>query len=172
MRRYDAPWGRLTIVVTTVVVILCAVVAAGTWFRARGPARWYGALPVAILAGTALFAVRGYVLTRDAILVRRPLWTTRLPLKDLQSAKFEAGAMRGSIRTFGNGGLFAFTGHFRSRTLGRYRAYVTDLQRTVVLRFPSSTVVLSPSMPEEFVEALRSIERFQREGAHPRPVGG
>jgi hypothetical protein len=85
---------------------------------------------------TASFrTVRGYTVTSDTILVQRLFWTTRLPLAGLQSARFEPEAMRWSIRTFGNGGLFSFTGCFRNKLLGAYRAFVTDPRRAVVLRY-------------------------------------
>ncbi len=63
-------------------------------------------------------------------------------------------ALRGSIRLFGNGGMFSFTGLFRSPKLGRYRAYVTDPARTVTLRFADRVVVVSPSDPAAFVRDL------------------
>lgn len=108
-----------------------------------------------MLCGSALFTVRGYSVTPDAILIHRLLWTTRLSLAGLHSAQVEPDAMRRSLRLFGNGGLFSFTGFFRSKALGVYRAFVTDPHRTVVLHFPTRTVVLSPSAPEEFVHDLR-----------------
>jgi hypothetical protein len=94
------------------------------------------------------------------VVVHRPLWNTRLPLIGLTEARFEPRAMHGSIRTFGNGGLFAFVGFYRNRTLGNYRAYVTDPARTVVLRFIDRTTVLSPDLPEEFVRELRASRRL------------
>lgn len=109
---------------------------------------------MAIFVGSAVFAIRGYTVTVDAILVHRLFWTTRLPLAGLASAKVEPDAMRGSIRTFGNGGVFSFTGFYYRRALGNYRAFVTDPHRTVVLRFPKRTVVLSPVAPEEFVHEI------------------
>lgn len=35
-------------------------------------------------------------------------------------------------RTCGNGGLFSFTGFYWSKQIGRYKACVNDLSRTVV----------------------------------------
>jgi hypothetical protein len=58
------------------------------------------------------------------------------------------------MRTFGNGGFFSFTGHFRSKELGSYRAFMTDRRRAVVLRFPSSVIVISPERPEDFVNTI------------------
>lgn len=115
---------------------------------------WIALLPLAIIAGGALFTIRGYTVTPDAVWVHRLFWKTRLSLTGLQSARFEPDAMSGSIRIFGNGGLFSFSGFFRNKTLGTYRAIVTDPHLTVVLRFSSRTMVVSPSTPEDFVHEI------------------
>ncbi len=52
------------------------------------------------------------------------------------------------------GGLFSFTGSFRNKALGAYRAFVTDPHRTVVLRFPKRTVIVSPDSPEAFLHEI------------------
>ncbi len=57
-------------------------------------------------------------------------------------------------RLCGNGGLFSFTGLCRNQALGSYRAFVTDETRTVVLRFPNRTAVVSPADPGKFAESL------------------
>ena len=72
----------------------------------------------------------------------------------LQSADLQPGALRGSLRLFGNGVLFSFTGLFWNRTLGKYRAFLTDPKRAVVLRLPPRTVVVSPDRPEQFVAEI------------------
>lgn len=118
---------------------------------------WAAWLPAAIVMGAALFVVRGYRVTPDAIVVRRLLWANRLPLTDLQSARHEPDAMRRSIRLFGNGGLFSFTGLFRNSALGNYRAFVTDPRLAVVLRYERRTVVISPGAPEEFVRRVMAV---------------
>jgi len=112
-------------------------------------------LLVAIPPISALFIVRGYRITPDAILVLRPGWVSRLPRAALASASFEPGVMRRSLRLCGNGGFFSFTGFYWNRELGRHRVFVTDGQRTVVLRYANRTVVVSPDRPEEFVRELR-----------------
>lgn len=62
--------------------------------------------------------------------------------------------MRGSRRICGNGGMFSITGWYRNRALGTYRAFVTNLKDTVVLRFPARTIVISPENPERFVAEI------------------
>jgi hypothetical protein len=152
MTEYKAHWSKSLVVVSLLATAMCLGAAYLVASQAgRGAASWTASLPLAILIGSALFTIRGYAVGPDAILVHRLLWTTRLPLAGLQSAKFDPDAMRRSIRTFGNGGFFSFTGFFRNKALGGYRAFVTDQNRTVVLRFSGRTVVLSPAEAEAFV---------------------
>jgi hypothetical protein len=66
--------------------------------------------------------------------------------------------MKGSIRLFGNGGLFSFTGLYRNKKLGNYRAFVNDWHKCVILRFAKRTIVVSPNDPDGFVAVVE--ERF------------
>jgi len=143
---YKAPWGKtLCWMSAFTVVIISAVVVP---LLLKNPVGWLVAL---ILPAAALFIVRSYAIEPNVLAIRRLLWTTRLPLAGLQSAEVSPNVMRGSLRLFGNGGMFSITGLFRNRALGNYRAFVTDLTKTVVLRFPNRTVVISPENPERFV---------------------
>ena len=152
MKKYTAPWSTSLVIMSSVSTLICLGIAIGVAWSGRP---WMALLPLAIVVGGILFTIRGYTVTPDALIVHRMFWTTRLPLAGLHSAQVEPEAMRWSIRTFGNGGLFAFTGWFRNTTLGAYRAFVTDPRRTVVLSFTGRTVVVSPSTPEEFVRDVR-----------------
>lgn len=109
-----------------------------------------------IVLGCLPFMIRGYAITDDAILIRRLFWTTRLDRSGLKSAEAVPKAMAKSLRTCGNGGGFSFTGWYWNKALGFYRAYVTDLNRTVVLRFVTRTVVISPDDPEGFANELNA----------------
>jgi hypothetical protein len=151
VKNYTAPWSTSLIIISSLATLICVGVAVSLIASGR---LWVGLLPLAIVCGGLLFTIRGYTVTPDAILVHRLLWTSRIPLAGLHSAQVEPDAMRRSIRAFGNGGLFSFSGSFRSTALGAYRAFVTDPHRTVVLHFPTRTVVVSPSAPEEFVHDI------------------
>lgn len=151
MKTYQAPWSTSLVVVSVLTTALLGPVGVLTGWIGHPVA---SVLCAVILLGSAAFTIRGYAVTREAILVRRLFWSTRLPLAGLQSAEADPEAMRASIRLFGNGGLFSFTGLFRNRALGNYRAYVTDPRRAVILRFAQRTVVLSPADPQEFVRDL------------------
>ena len=116
-------------------------------------------MPLTLVAWAACFAIRGYSITPEEIVIHRLLWDTRLSRAGLQAAEYRPGAMKGSIRTFGNGGLFSFSGYYRNGLLGPYRAYVTEWSKTVILRYPTRTVMVSPSEPEAFAEMLAGDSR-------------
>ena len=114
------------------------------------------ALPPVILLAAVPFVVRDYALSDGTLQVRRLFWTTRVALGELHEAAIDPQAVASSIRLFGNGGLFSFSGWFRNAKLGRYPAFVTDWQRAVVLRGAACTVVLSPADPAGFVRDLQA----------------
>jgi hypothetical protein len=157
---FGAPWGRVIKLATGAAVLVMATVIvvpllalsskpAPLWVRWSAPA-----LVLGIFGVTGLFAVRGFELHGRELRVQRAFWQTRIPLHDLREAYADPTAMRGSLRTFGNGGFLALTGWFRNKRLGNYRAFVTDPGRCVVLRFKQRTFVVSPDDPAAFVSAL------------------
>lgn len=159
MKTYQAPWGKPLVICSGILVVLAvACILAAAFMRpyiAPGflaPfAQWL--LPM-IVVSCLPFMIRSYAITEDAILIRRLFWTTRLGRSGLKSAEVVPKAMNKSLRTCGNGGGFSFTGWYWNKPLGFYRAFVTDLNRTVVLRFEKRTVVVSPGEPEDFVKEL------------------
>lgn len=158
MHTYRAPWGTtLKIVSSAATLLLLGIAAAGArslWQKPAGAGVVTVVLPLIILASCALMTVRGYTLTRNHLLVHRLLWTTKVLRSQVLSAAVQPKAMSGGLRLFGNGGLFSFSGWYRNRALGTYRAFVTDLTRTVVIHAADRTIVVSPEAPEAFVQEL------------------
>ncbi|HEX7254130.1 MAG TPA: PH domain-containing protein [Thermoanaerobaculia bacterium] len=112
-------------------------------------------LPVAVALISLLFIVSGYELGPEGLLVRRLFWSTRISLSEISRAVYDPMAMKRSLRLFGNGGLFAITGIYQNRTLGRFRAFATDPRKSVVLFLARRIVVVTPADPVAFLEALR-----------------
>jgi hypothetical protein len=166
-----AYWNRLLWLITAGcgVAVLVAVVASA----ARGPAfRWVGLAMVLVLGICGLFAVRGYEVSREAVVVRRLLWRWRLPLEALQSVEADPRAMAGSLRLWGVGGCFSWSGLYWNRRLGRYWAAVTDPAKAVVLRWDRKVVVLSPDEPERLLAAVRQAVPAAGAAGNPGFSGG
>lgn len=152
---FNAPWGKTLRWVSALSSLAILGVSVTVFYldkSSQGRAAIF-LLPL-ILLGAALFVIRDYTLAPGELRICRLLWITRVPLTGLQSAEFVPNAMSRSLRLCGNGGLFSFTGWYRNRALGTYRAFVTDLKPTVVLRFSGRTVVISPANPERFVSEI------------------
>ena len=160
---FRAPWPALltwlsvgsTVMLVAVAALLVAVIPHQLLNGL--PLLFASALPVVILVGCALYTIRGYEVGPSAVFVQRLFWRTQIPLTDLRRACASSDAMGGSLRLFGNGGLFSISGLFRNRRLGRYRAFATDPKRAVVLEFATRKVVLTPESPAAFLDHLRQI---------------
>ncbi len=157
MKTYQAPWGKSLKVLSALLVVLAVGMIFGASFLPHGTLGWrmgtrWGL--AAVVIGCLPFMVLGYEITADAIFIRRPWWKTRLDRGDLKSAEWVPKAMSRCLRTCGNGGGLSVTGWYWSKSLGSFRAFVTDPERTVVLRFGKRTVVVSPDEPEDFVNEL------------------
>jgi hypothetical protein len=162
MNRFKASWGKSLWIMSTIGTVICLGVSllllrTNVPFRVNTSHFWLGILPLICVLVAVLYTVRGYSVSENTLLVQRLLWSTRLSLAGLQSVEFRPDAVRGSVRTFGNGGFFSFTGCYRNKSLGSYRAFVTDPKRIVALRFPKQAVVLSPDSPEDFVRVLSAF---------------
>jgi hypothetical protein len=157
---HKAPWSRQLRITSALGLALCTAVGGFILigFADRTP-------PLITLLGlgcillplfAVLFAVRGYTIEPERLVVQRLGWTTIIPLRDLQKVRIDPSAMTRCIRLLGNGGLFAFTGWFFSRPLGKFRAFATDPGRAVILGFSDQTLVVTPEEPELFASELRS----------------
>ena len=165
-RRFDAAPFSLSLKVITAgatavlaaMMLLAprAVVHHGAELLARGISWVLVFGPPLMIGGALLFMVRGYELAPGALLVRRLLWATRVPLAGFERAWHDPQAMRGSKRLFGNSGLFSITGVFRNAPLGTYRAFVTNPGQAVVIRLASRAIVVSPAEPRSFIAALEA----------------
>lgn len=161
--RFGAPWAlSLRLMTILSIVILGGMALIGLTAEPIDTWLWPLAmvvLPLGVLVIAAFFMILGYELTPDEILIRRPGWASRVSLKGLQSVEVDPEAMRRSLRTFGNGGLFCFAGRFRNRKLGPYRAWATDPKSAVVLKFADRVVVVTPDEPRKFAARVRTVNQ-------------
>lgn len=157
-REFGAPWGwgnRLTTAALLQVLIVIPVTVAQAPKHRSQPWAWVGVGLIWFILGLcALYSVRGYALRHGQLWIRRSFWWTRIPLTGLVSARVDPDALRGAVRLWGMAGFMAMVGWFYSKRLGRFRAWVTDSSRCVVLEFEDRTVVISPDDPHAFVRAL------------------
>ena len=164
--RFEARWSGLVWSVTFAVLLL-VVAAEGLLIRAaftfsRGDPGHAAAvvgvlLSVGIFAGIARFAPWDYMVRRDAIVVGRLGPPLMIPYEGIREVRRTHRKEIGfAWRVFGSAGFLGWFGLFRSRSLGEFRACATN-QRDLVLitRTNGARIVISPHLPEAFLEAVR-----------------
>jgi len=170
LAEFRAPWSRSLRYTTAVsFILLVAVMITGllAFPRQLHIARLIlVVVPLAVLLGTVPFAVRGYILTESCIEVRRLGWSSILPLAGLVSIAGVPEGLRGCVRIFGNGGLFAITGWFWNRKIGRFRAYATDPGRIVLLEYANRRkVVVTPHDVQHFIVRVKTLAKLSSAAA-------
>jgi len=168
LAEFTAPWSRsLQLTSALSVAVLLGVALSGLLLGPGRPVTWQFVvvgLPLLILLGALPFVVRGYALTEEALEVRRLGWASTLPLAGLVAVTGEPEGLRGTVRLFGNGGLFGISGWFWNRRLGRFRAYATDPARVVLLRYRDGRkVVVTPGDVQHFIVRTRTLARIRDE---------
>jgi hypothetical protein len=158
---------RLATMLSSVVVVLAIVAAVVLMARDRHPPPRpvFGAVAVIPVAfALAVFAgrMRRYRLVGGELRMEFLFRTVRFPLAGLVSATADREAMRHAWRMYGNDGLGGISGRFRSKRLGFFRAYLTDPEHAVVLRWPGRCLVISPDHPSSFIEAVRKRAGLSR----------
>ncbi|HKB78453.1 MAG TPA: PH domain-containing protein [Thermoanaerobaculia bacterium] len=156
-----APWPTVLKVSSSLTTLLAVAVGYGLLktMPAYGVPHRIAVLVVStiplMLVGSFLFIISGFGLEGRTLLVRRVLWSTRIDLSDLRRMAFDPMAIKGAVRLLGNGGLFSFSGLYRTKVLGRFRLFATDPGNAVVLVRQSRTVVITPADPQAFIARLR-----------------
>ena len=160
---YGASWGMMLKAITLITLICCCVPIIVVLTSCSVEAMWLQSIlvggPILLVAVCAMETVCRYELRGHTLVVHRLLRETALDLSGLISVRYNPAAMKGSIRVFGNGGLFSFTGLYWNRTIGWYRAYVTDPKQSVVLRLERRQFIVSPNHPEKFVAIVKETFR-------------
>lgn len=145
-----APMDTSSRVTTTLMIVLAGAVP----FFPGMPFYFVLLLPIVILV-TWLFSVSAYSIRADSLFIHRPLWKSEIALPTGAVAAEEPEITAKLWRTAGNGGLFGYTGGFRNKKLGNFRAYATNWNRAVSITClsPSSavTIVVTPDNPQQFI---------------------
>lgn len=101
---------------------------------------------LATLVISYLFSVKSYLIAGNELVIRRHVNEKRISIADIAEIRLVAEEdMRGTIRTFGNGGLFGYYGKYYNRTFGSMTLYTTQRANRVFIRTKSgSKIIISP----------------------------
>lgn len=96
---------------------------------------------------------------QDGLWIRRRFGLKKIMRKEILDVRLpDRDEMRGTIRTFGNGGLFGYTGYFRNSRMGSMLWFCTRRSNYVlVVRASGPVVVITPDDPEGFVAYYHTL---------------
>jgi len=96
-----------------------------------------------------------YEIGEGFLKIIRPKGAKSYSVYDIKSVEFIGSLPFGTIRTFANGGLFGFTGWYYNRKLGKFRAFMTRMNHSVLVAFnDGKKIMLSPDDAMGFVTCL------------------
>lgn len=106
---------------------------------------------------TLIFRPKHYKLSGDRLIIHRLADKVSIDRNQIKEVKqIDPEQLRGSIRTFGVGGLFGYYGRYANNKLGRMTWYATRKNKTVLIITNSNEkIILTPDEPEAFVERLK-----------------
>ncbi len=159
---YKTSLDKTAIAITIGVTILFAVIIGGQYSIIKDAGR---AIPIYTTTACFLiyfiaFAFRpiNYVVTKEEIIVSRPILNVHIKRSDIKSVELiERNKITGSIRTFGVGGLFGYYGNFANFSLGRMTWYATRKDKPVLIKtLDNKKIIFTPNEPDKFVSELNS----------------
>ncbi|MDX5346608.1 MAG: PH domain-containing protein [Hymenobacteraceae bacterium] len=113
-------------------------------------------LLVSILGVTFCISPRGYILTRNRLIIKRIFSDRLIFVKDIKQARLlQPDEMKGTIRTFGSGGLFGYFGKFYNNHLGIFTAYMTQRKNKILIRLYSGEDIIVTPDDMYFLEDLQ-----------------
>lgn len=97
-----------------------------------------------------------YEIREDEIIIRRLIKSVRIRRSDIESLKLlDKSAIKGTVRTFGVGGLFGWYGKFANSQLGDMTWYVTRRDKIVLIKTKDGEkILISPDEAESFAETF------------------
>lgn len=118
---------------------------------------YLGAALALIYLITFGFRPTSYRITEDELIVNRPFYNACFKRSKIEYvALITESEISGAIRTFGNGGIFGYTGYFANFKFGNMFWYLTRKDKLVLVKLHNNAkIMLSPDEPEKFVERFR-----------------
>lgn len=154
-KRYSADDDAFVLLVTNIVLMACVLIV---FLKPLDPSPdqqlrfsiLFFFLPIQFLIW--LLHPRYYLMTDNAINIKRPLATLKLPFDDILEVRtIEWREMGFTYRLMASGGLFGYLGLYSSSVFGRIVLWCKNRDRLVMITCKDKIVVISPSDPLAFV---------------------
>lgn len=153
---------KLAKVVTITITLLFVSIIIGQLILFLDSAKSASVISVFILVFIYLivFSYRPicYKITDELLVICRPLNDVKIALNEIKNVELlDQSRLRGTIRTFGVGGLFGYWGKFANRNIGVMTWYATRRDHAILITSTSNKkILLTPDEPELFIQIIGS----------------
>ena len=157
---FTATWGTPSKIMTAFMALI-NIIFLIVLFTAYKDEPQFFLFPVVLLfitfVITYLFQPLKYIVESDRIEIVRRFNKFKIAKSDILSVeKLSNDDMGMAWRTFGNGGLFGYTGWFTSRSQGKMRWFVTQRNNYVRITLQNhKVIILSPDDVNGFTQATQ-----------------
>ena len=80
-----------------------------------------------------------------------------IPVQTIRDVyEIDANSLKGSIRTFGSGGVFGYLGRFKNNILGNYSMYITEKKHLIAVKTHDKTFVFNCNDPNRLVTLIKT----------------
>jgi hypothetical protein len=158
--KFNASLDKLALVITLVVTIIFASIIIVPLVLTTDSVQSIFSILILVIIYLIVFLYRPlyYRTTDNLLVIHRPLSDIKINLIDIKSIELlDKESLKGTIRTFGVGGLFGYWGKFSNNKIGVMTWYATKRENAVLITtFSNKKVLLTPDNPELFVSVIRS----------------
>lgn len=163
MKKFKASIDNLSILITFFVVVLSVSLFIG-FLNSGNHSDLFGiSIATAInffMLGLVfvffLLRTSSYSVTESSIVINSLLLPYNVSRNEIAKCTLVSkDEMSGTIRTFGNGGLFGYTGYYRNAKFGTMRWFATQRKNYLLIeKTNGKKIVITPDEPENFIAAL------------------
>ena len=157
---YKASYDMTTKIITAGIIILLLTIAILPVFlidnRGFLITLLISLVHILICIVTFIYSPRSYSIASKQITIHRIFKDVVFLREEIESYKIiDKADIKGTIRTFGVGGLFGYFGSFYNTNFGAMTWYLTRRDKLVLLiTKQNKKILLSPDNPEDFIKAI------------------
>lgn len=161
--KFKASMDKTTTILTATISVLFIVIIIFQYLTIYNTSKWvvlitYSFLIILYLI-VVLFKPRYYNLNYEKLIINRTIGNVSIRKSGIKSVEIiDKEKLKGSIRTFGVGGLFGYFGKFYNSTFGAMTWYATKRSNYILIKTTSNKkIIITPNNPEDFVKEFYKL---------------
>ncbi len=161
--KFKASMDKTTTILTATISVLFIVIIIFQFLTIYNTSKWvvlitYSFLIILYLI-VVLFKPRYYNLNYEELIINRFIGNVSIRKSGIKSVEIiDKEKLKGSIRTFGVGGLFGYFGKFYNSTFGAMTWYATKRSNYILIKTTSNKkIIITPNNPEGFVKEFYKL---------------